>query len=70
MNQEELNQINQQANQLPERMQGDTMSAKLNRAKAFNTLAHESELIRLEALCSIADSLQDIAQATREPAQE
>lgn len=60
MDQEELNQINQQISQLPERMQGDSMSAKLERAKAFDTLATESELIRLEALCRIADALEEI----------
>ena len=35
----------------PDDCKGDTMTAKLNRAKLFNSLASQSELIRLEALC-------------------
>ncbi|OXN00795.1 hypothetical protein [Bifidobacterium vansinderenii] len=46
---------------LPQSMQGDNMTAKLNRAKAFNTLATEGELIRLEALCRISDCLCAVA---------
>lgn len=45
----------------PDDCKGDTMTAKLNRAKLFNSLASQSELIRLEALCHIADSLDLIA---------
>ena len=44
---------------------GDTMTAKLNRAKLFNSLASQSERIRLEALCHIADSLDLIAAEHR-----
>ncbi|MBT1177002.1 hypothetical protein JS532_05375 [Bifidobacterium callimiconis] len=46
---------------LPVSMQGDNMTAKLNRAKAFNTLATEGDLIQTEALCRIADSLVYLA---------
>lgn len=41
---------------------GGSMGAKLKRAKTFDTLANESELIRLEALARISDSLEDIAE--------
>lgn len=50
----------------PDDCKGDTMTAKLNRAKLFNSLASQSELIRLEALCHIADSLDLIAAEHRE----
>lgn len=49
----------------PDDCKGDTMTAKLNRAKLFNSLASQSELIRLEALCHIADSLDLIAAEHR-----
>lgn len=39
---------------------GDTMTAKLNKAKEFDTLAHEADLIDLEAKCRIADALDRI----------
>ena len=38
----------------------------MHRAKLFNSLASQSELIRLEALCHIADSLDLIAAEHRE----
>lgn len=50
----------------PDDCKVDTMTAKLNRAKLFNALANQSEFIRLEALCRIADSLDLIAAEHRE----
>ncbi|MBT1167013.1 hypothetical protein [Bifidobacterium simiarum] len=62
MNQNELNRINQRIADTQHALyDGDTMTAKLNRATAFDQLANQSELIRLEALCRIADALADIA---------
>lgn len=47
---------------IPDDCKGDTMIAKLNRAKTFDTLAHEADLIDLEAKCRIADALELLVQ--------
>lgn len=46
-----------------DRLEGDGMTAKLDKAKAFDTLARDSELIDLEARCRTADALERIAAA-------
>lgn len=53
--------MNNEYNETPWYLKENTMLARLERAKRTNMLAHESNLIRLEALCSIADSLERIA---------
>lgn len=45
---------------LPDKYQGDTLTARLNIAKDFDTLARQSELIDLEARCKTADMLEAI----------
>ncbi|TPF97458.1 hypothetical protein EP30_02370 [Bifidobacterium sp. UTCIF-39] len=46
---------------MPDRCKGESMTAWINRAREFNTLAHEADIIDLEAKCRIADALELIA---------
>ncbi|MBW3078224.1 hypothetical protein [Bifidobacterium simiiventris] len=46
---------------IPANQRGDTLTARLNRAKTTNNLAAESVIIDLEARCRIADALDRIA---------
>lgn len=41
---------------------GDTMAAKYQRAKTFDSLANDCEEIRLEALCRATDALESISK--------
>lgn len=47
---------------IPDDCKGDAMTAKLNKAKRFDRLAHEADLIDLEAKCRIADALERLVQ--------
>ncbi|TPF79334.1 MULTISPECIES: hypothetical protein [unclassified Bifidobacterium] len=59
----DINQINQQINQHQHAEYANTsMTARLKHSQKFDTIAHEADLIDLEAKCRIADALETIAQ--------